>query len=109
MYLLKVRAYWGETRVLPYDRHDTLRFLCGAESVSAGPGALAANVQHVGALRHQLPGMAHGSRHTCELAAIAEAVWSDVQDAHDLCPPLCVQESLSETIGRKLTSSESPA
>ena len=62
---------WGETRALPYDRHDTLRFLCGAESVSAWPGALAANVQHVGALRHQLPGMAHGSRHTCELAAIA--------------------------------------
>ena len=109
MYLFNVRAYWGETRTLPYDGDDALRFLSCAESVCAGPGALAANVQHVSTLRHQPPGMAHSSRHTCELAAIAEAVWSDIQDAHDLCPSLRVHLSLSGIIFRKLTVSESPA
>ena len=64
-------------------RDDPAQLLGLVDRRGAGPGGLAADVDHVGALGDQAPAVGDGGVGVEEAAAVGERVGGHVEDAHD--------------------------
>ena len=78
------------------DRQHACKFFVGGNRLRIRPRAFAADVEHIGAVGHQLQAMRDGRIRIEKLPAVGKAIRRDVDDAHHQRPPRQLQRARAQ-------------